>query len=280
MKEICNNQYSGKLILFLFIYFLTASQLFSQTYLGVSYNNGDPANSTNLSLMQKITFSGTNITFLLTDNSSVTKAFSTISKFSFSGIDGGNPLPVELTSFSAVINGNKVTLKWSTATEVNNYGFDVERSAVEVHSSEWDKIGFVTGHGNSNSPKKYTFTDIPQGGTKFQYRLKQIDTDGKYEYSNVVSVDLEAPSQYSLNQNYPNPFNPSTKITFSIPNDGLVTMKVFDVLGREVASLVNENKIAGNYEVVFNGTGIASGIFICKMSSANFSSSIKMLMLK
>lgn len=262
--------------------FLT-TQIFSQTYLVVSYNNSDPANSTNLSSLQKITFSGTDITFSLTNNSTVTKAFSIINKITFSGTDGGNPLPVELVSFTAATNGNKVTLEWSTATEVRNYGFEIER----VSSSPlqgWIKVGFVEGYGNSNSPKEYSFSDIPQGGTKFQYRLKQIDTDGKYEYSSAVSIEINTPNQYALKQNYPNPFNPPTKIEYSIPNDGLVTLKVFDVLGREVALLVNDNKKAGRYEVDFNGSyaggGLASDVYICKMSSANYSSSIKMLMLK
>jgi len=258
---------------------------FSQTFLGVSYNNSDPANSTNLSLIQKITFSGTNIDFLLTDNSSVPKALSIIDKITFSGIDDGNPLPVELVSFTAAANGNKVTLEWSTATEVGNYGFDIERSQMPsasdgVKSEMWEKIGFVQGNGNSNSPKEYSFTDIPSGGTKFNYRLKQIDNDGKFEYSNVISIEINIPLQYSLRQNYPNPFNPTTAISYSIPKEGLVTLKIYDVLGNEVALLVNNNQEAGNYEVIYEGRTQASGIYICKMSSGGYTSSIKMLMLK
>lgn len=264
---------------------LFSTMSFSQTFLNVSYNNADPANSTNINLMQKITFSGTNINFLLTDNATVAKGLSSINKITFSGTDGGNPLPVELVSFTGVANGNKVTLEWSTATEIDNYGFEIERSLTQTLSegedfNNWEKVGFVEGHGNSNSPKEYSFTDIPQGGTKFQYRLKQIDKDGKYEYSSSVSIEINAPNQYSLKQNYPNPFNPSTKIAYSIPNDGFVTLKVFDVLGREVASLVNENQKVGSYEVLLDGSLLVSGLYICKMSSDIYSSSIKMLMLK
>jgi hypothetical protein len=268
------------------ILFLVSVQIFSQTYLVVSYNNSDPANNTDLSSIQKITFSETNITFVLTDNSTVSKALSVIDKFTFSGTNGGNPLPVELVSFTATVNGNNIVLEWSTATEINNYGFEIERAVIEtqhVSSLRWNKIGFVEGHGNSFSPKEYSFTDSPQGGAKFNYRLKQIDFDGRYEYSNIAEVDVGIPAQYELKQNYPNPFNPQTKIVYRLPVDGFVTLKVFDVLGREVVSLVSENKKAGSYEITFDsgtGSGLASGVYICKISSANYSSSIKMLVVK
>jgi len=188
-------------------------------------------------------------------------------------------VPVELGSFTATVNINEVILRWSTATEVDNYGFEVERWS-NVKSENWEKIGFVQGHGNSNSPKQYEFVDIPKGGTAFQYRLKQIDSNGKYTYGNVVSVEIGIPSQYALRQNYPNPFNPTTIISYSISKDVLVELKVFDVLGREVASLVNKNQKAGSYEVIYDGRLQASGIYICKMSSDNYSSSIKMLLTK
>jgi hypothetical protein len=265
--------------------FLFSTLNFSQTFLDATYNNGDPLNSTNLSLIQKITFTSTDLSFLLTDNSTVSKALSTINLISFSSTDDGNPVPIELASFIATINGNEVILEWSTVTEVDNYGFEVERSLTPTPSQRegdfnWEKIGFVNGHGNSNSPKEYSFTDIPSGGTKLNYRLKQIDNDGKYEYSDAVSIEIDLPLQYSLRQNYPNPFNPTTIISYSISKDVLVELKVFDVLGREVASLVNKNQKAGSYEVIYDGRLQASGIYICKMSSDNYSSSIKMLLTK
>ncbi len=250
--------------------------------MGISYNNGDPANSTDLSLLQKITFSGTDITFLLTDNSTVSKAFSIIDKFTFSGTNGGNPLPVELISFTAELNGNIVTLFWITETEVENYGFDVERKMqyTKRENGEWKKIGFVEGHGNSNSPNEYSFADDnPSSGT-IQYRLKQIDTDGKFAYSDIVSVEVSIPSKFELKQNFPNPFNPITNIVYNLPADGFVTIKIYDVIGNKVDILVNENKKADSYVVTFNGSNLSSGVYFCRINSGNYSASIKMMLIK
>ncbi|MGD8782150.1 MAG: hypothetical protein PVH88_24695, partial [Ignavibacteria bacterium] len=124
-------------------------------------------------------------------------------------------LPVELTFFNVLQLGSDVKLLWQTATEVNNYGFQVERLKIKDKSKEttssqsWKNVGFVNGNGNSNSPKSYSYTDIPTGGATFKYRLKQIDFDGAYEYSDEVEVTLDAITEYSLEQNYPNPFNPT-----------------------------------------------------------------------
>ena len=263
----------------LFMFFFSV-QLYSQTYLNVLYTNSSKK-TIDIPGLTKITFNGTNILFQLISSDVATDGIATISNITFGASKGGSPLPVELVSFIATADQKTITLSWSTATEVNNYGFEILRNA---QNDKWEKIGFVQGHGNSNSPKAYSFKDTPQNGTRFQYRLKQIDINGKYEYSDVVEVNIESPVNYALKQNYPNPFNPQTKIEYNLPMDGFVTLKVFDVLGREVASLVNENKKAGSYEVMFDGSsaggGLASGVYICKMSSANYSSSIKMLMLK
>jgi len=202
----------------------------------------------------------------------------------------GSPLPVNLVNYSATLTEDKVTLNWQTETEVNNYGFQVERQKVKGES-EWEVVGFVEGHGNSNSPKDYTFTDDllnlnpDKSGQalslNLNYRLKQLDFDGNYEYSDVVEVKLaENIKAYKLEQNYPNPFNPSTKIIYNIPNDGLVSLIIYDVLGNEVVNLVHENQIAGSYEILFNSNRLSSGVYICKMSCDNFTSSIKMLVLK
>lgn len=203
----------------------------------------------------------------------------------FAGIGAGTSapgaLPVELTSFSVNFSGDNVVLHWSTKTEVNNYGFEIERgSYLNSHISDWEKVGFVQGHGNSNSPKEYFFTDSPNGGTKFQYRLKQIDSDGKYAYSGVVNIEIRVTDKYILNQNYPNPFNPSTVVTYSVPAASKVILTVYNALGQLITTLVNENQEVGNYSVNFNAAGLSSGIYFYKMQSDNFVKINKMLLLK
>jgi hypothetical protein len=201
------------------------------------------------------------------------------------------PLPVELSSFTASSNQNGVNLKWQTETEVNNYGFDVER---KVHTSTefspiksglsvtvWEKVGFVAGNGNSNSPKEYSFIDkSPSGGSKFQYRLKQIDNDGAFEYSDVVNVNVGTPEEYYLSHNYPNPFNPATTIDYMISNDEKVNLKVYDILGTEVATLVDEYKQAGSYSVTFNADNLSSGIYIYRLIAGEYISVNRMSLIK
>ncbi len=263
---------------------LFSLQLLSQTYLGITYNNGDPTNSTDISVLQKITFTSTDITFLLTDNSTIPKSLSIINKITFSGTGGESPLPVEIINFTAQQNNNEVILRWATATEKNNYGFEVERAPNSL-GKNWEKIGFVKGNGNSNSAKEYSFIDQEKKHDGvLEYRLKQIDNDGNFRYSNKIEVRYGMPIKYELRQNYPNPFNPETRIGYSLPIDEFVKLKIFDVLGREVATLVDGRKKAGNYEVTFDassaGRGLASGVYICKMSSSNYSNTIKMLIAK
>lgn len=188
-----------------------------------------------------------------------------------------SPLPVSLTSFTASPFKSSVVLNWTTATEVNNYGFDILRQAQD---DKWEKIGFVAGHGNSNSQKDYSFTDnnAPKAGLK--YRLKQIDTDGSYTYSEVVSVDNALAKTFKLYTAYPNPFNPSTKIKFSIPSSSNVSLKIYDVIGNEIASLVNERKEAGEYEVEFNASNLPSGIYFSTLQSGSGIQTQKLLLIK
>ncbi len=189
---------------------------------------------------------------------------------------GGTPLPVELTLFTASFLEDEVVLNWQTKTEVDNYGFDVERSVI---SEEWEKIGFVEGYGNSNSPKSYSFTDNPNGGSKFKYRLKQIDTDGAYEYSDIVEVEI-IPYEFILYQNYPNPFNPSTNIKSQVSESGFVSLKVYDVLGKEVATVINEEKPSGSYEIEFDATNLPSGVYFYRLQAGSFIETKKMVLMK
>jgi hypothetical protein len=194
--------------------------------------------------------------------------------------DGSNPLPVELFSFSASLLDNSVKLSWRTETEVSNYGFEVQKSEVSRQESEWSAIGFVEGHGNSNSPKEYSFIDGSVASGKYFYRLKQIDTDGQFEYSKVIEVDLGSPQKFELSQNYPNPFNPTTTIKFSIPQSGNVKLTVYNLLGEKVAELVNEFEEAGVYTIDFNASKFDSGVYVYKIEVNGFVQSKKMLLLK
>ena len=262
--------------------FFSSFQLFSQSYLNILLSSGSYKDS-QISELEKITFSesGEVINFHLSDQSVASENTANVRTFLFSNAPLGTPLPVELSSFNAVQIGSSVQLKWRTETEINNFGFDVER-ANDLNGSVqlWNKLSFIEGSRNSNSPKDYSFTDNPNPGSKYYYRLKQIDSDGQTEYSNVLSIDLNIPNQYALHQNYPNPFNPTTNITYNLPADGLVSLKVFDVLGSEVATLVNENQKAGAYTISFYAGDLASGFYICKITANNFISSIKMILMK
>jgi hypothetical protein len=197
----------------------------------------------------------------------------------WSGVMAGTGvLPVELAYFTGILNGNKVELRWRTETEVNNYGFNIESTK---DNSDWLTIGFVEGHGNSNSPKQYNFsnTDINQPGT-YNYRLKQIDNDGSYEYSDVVSVEVGVPNNFYLSQNYPNPFNPETRIDFTLPEKQFVTIKVYNTLGEQVAELVNEEREAGSYSVIFDASRLPSGVYIYRLQASSFAANKKMTFLK
>ena len=189
-------------------------------------------------------------------------------------------LPVELTLFTGVENGDQIDLSWETATEVNNYGFNIERSSPSPRIS-WKTIGFVGGNGNSNSPKYYKYIDknIQRSGI-YNYRLKQIDNNGQFEFSRIVKINLNKPLRFKLNQNYPNPFNPVTSITFQIPVKGKITLKVFNIVGKEVAILMDDEVEPGSYVRNFNGNDLASGVYFCKLQANEFVDIKKMLLLK
>jgi hypothetical protein len=200
------------------------------------------------------------------------------------------PLPVELSAFSSTVTNRNVVLNWSTINESNNHGFEIERSPANGWvENVWTKVGFVGGNGTTTNPNNYTFTDKGLNPGKYNYRLKQIDYNGNYNYHNLSNdVIVGLPDKITLSQNYPNPFNPSTKINYEIPMDGRVSLKIYDMTGKEIISLVNENKTAGFYSISFNaasaGGGLPSGVYIYRLSvvsgGQNFTAEKKMMLVK
>lgn len=203
--------------------------------------------------------------------------FTTGSFTTYSFDDGTNALPVELTSFTAVMKSGRVELQWSTASETNNKGFEVQRSV----AGEWSALGFVNGAGTSNAPKQYSYVDASAKGT-VQYRLKQVDNDGGISYSSVVEITIAAVAErYELAQNYPNPFNPTTTIRFAVKNTEQTRVTVYDIAGREVAVLFNDIAQAGQqYSVPFNGAGLSSGIYFYVLQTPGAREVRKMQLLK
>jgi len=189
-------------------------------------------------------------------------------------------VPVELLAFTASANNSEVQLLWSTSTELNNQGFEIECSI--TNSDNFVTIGFVEGKNSTTEISYYSFIDHPEvnSTTQLYYRLKQIDFDGTFTYSNVVNVTYNVPADFVLNQNYPNPFNPSTRINYFVPEESFVSIKVFDFLGREVITLVNDLKTTGNYDVVFEGSNLPSGTYFCTMTADNYLNTIKMVLIK
>jgi hypothetical protein len=199
---------------------------------------------------------------------------------------GNSVVPVELVSFSANISNNSVELNWITATEINNSGFKIERrKTIDERRDEWIDVGFVSGTGTTSELHSYSFTDNNLTSGKYLYRLKQMDFDGTFSYSNAVEVDLSLPQTFSLEQNFPNPFNPVTTIQYSVRSQEnkdvfSVLLKVYDILGNEVATIVNEEQFAGNYEVSFDARNLSSGVYFYKLESGSFVETREMILLK
>jgi len=226
---------------------------------------------------------------------------------SLSGIDGfgrwtlgdvDNPLPVELSSFSAKADKNSVTLCWETKTEVGNYGFEIERALAfwrsqgkassasgqisNVKAETWEMIGFVAGGGNSNAPKSYSFKDNKSPAGKLVYRLKQIDNDGTFSFSEEIEVEVAIPTEFKLEQNYPNPFNPTTRIEYQLPVNSLVKLELYSITGEKVSTLVNEELEAGYYIITLNTyeLRLASGVYLYRLVTNTYSSIKKMVLIK
>ncbi len=226
-----------------------------------------------------------------TVNSQITQAPSSITSF---GVDEDQELylvsfngkiykfipsvvPVELISFNAIVENGKVRLNWYTASETNNAGFKIERSN---DGANYEEIFFIGGNGTTTNINVYSYLDESVNSGVYYYRLKQVNFDGSFEYFNVITVDLGIPEKFILEQNYPNPFNPKTVITFKTPAEGQISLKVYDVLGNEVATLLNEQKPAGSYDVELDASQFTSGIYFYKLTSSTFSSTKKMIVLK
>jgi len=212
-------------------------------------------------------------------------------------VDGppNSPLPVELVSFTGSLIDDRVLLKWQTKTEVDNYGFEIERTAPSPPPYQggggeagggWEKIGFVEGHGNSNSPKFYSFSDRELNGlSKVRYRLRQIDTDGSFTYSDEIEFDI-TPVSFAVEQNYPNPFNPSTTIKYSLPEQSKVVIKIYNSLGELIERIIDELQEPGIYKLVWDASGFSSGVYFYSVEASEVNRSIsykevkKMLLLK
>jgi len=201
--------------------------------------------------------------------------------------DSSAIIPVELSSFTANLSDRKVNLYWQTVSELNNGGFEIQRispsstpSLREGTLEYWRTIGFINGMGTTTESSDYNFTDEPTESGLYSYRLKQIDFDGSYELSNEIEVNFIFANDFRISQNYPNPFNPSTTIEYQIPQSSFVTIKVYDVLGKEIITLVNEEKPAGIHEVTFEPKDLTSGLYLYKISAGGFEQTMKMLFLK
>jgi hypothetical protein len=223
--------------------------------------------------------------------------FTGVTEFSqFAVVQNEVALAVELTNFSASSNRLNAELKWTTATEIDNARFEVERSVGASKKDagvdgtadasrppvRWQRVGTVDGHGTSNTSHDYDFTDRCTSAGMYSYRLKQVDRDGHFKYSQALAVEVgRAPLKFELSQNYPNPFNPATRLEFTLQKDGMTTLVIYNTIGQEVATLVNEMRKAGEYhQVIFDGSRLATGMYIARLQSGNQMQVKKLLLLK
>lgn len=189
------------------------------------------------------------------------------------------PMPVQLESFTASVSGRNVMLSWKTSFEINNAGFEIERRS--EFDNKWKKIAFVQGSGTINSQSSYSYCDRGLNTAKYNYRLKQVNYNSSFEYFLLNSdVAVGKPVNYDISQNYPNPSNPSSQINFQVPADANVTLKVYDIRGREVKTLIDSYMAAGYYSAQFDGTNLASGIYFYRLSGEGFSKTLKLILVK
>ncbi len=228
-----------------------------------------------------IVTNGTGIYEISTSNTIVRNIVSGVNVQYIDSVDF-QVIPVELTGFTSKVIDNSALLNWSTATELNNFGFEIQRTNDRTFTN-WNSIGFVIGKGTTSEPQYYSFRDENLTSGKYYYRLKQIDFDGSFEYSHIVEVDIVNPNEFALSQNYPNPFNPVTKIKFATPVDASVKLNVFNVTGEKVADVLDKFYSAGNYEISFDAKDLNSGVYFYKIefttTDGNFYSDLKKLTL-
>lgn len=201
----------------------------------------------------------------------------------YSALENGDLTPVELVSFRGSLKNSAVELNWETATETNNYGFEIERkiNSLAENENKWEKAGFVNGSGNSSTPKSYLFVDndlITPGS--YNYRLKQIDFDGEYSYSKIIEIKVFSPNKLELMQNYPNPFNPDTKISFVVPARGIISLSIYNLVGEKIEDLVNGFTEPGVYSILFDAKKLPSGTYIYKLQTDNSIQAKKMILIK
>ena len=165
---------------------------------------------------------------------------------------------------------------------MNNRGFSIERRQFKGHENigSWQTVGFIQGTGTTTSPHTYTYLDNPLSDGIYQYRLKQEDFNGSFTYSNSIEANLYIISNFKLEQNYPNPFNPTTTIGYEVPTAAFVTIKVYDMLGKEITTLVNTNIDAGVHEITFDASRLTSGVYLYRMTAGRYTIQKKMLLLK
>lgn len=190
------------------------------------------------------------------------------------------PLPVEMSYFNYFINNHNVTLKWATIREVNNSGFEIQRTENKFNF-DWQPVVFIESSGNTKTLTEYSYEDkdLPHGS--YKYRLKQLDYNGNIKYFELGNdVIIGVPDKYSLSQNYPNPFNPVTRINYELPKDDFVSLRIYNALGTEVANPVNGKKEAGYYSFDFNAGGLSSGVYFYELTAGNFKAIKKMMLLK
>lgn len=284
MKTLNQYYVQQRTAVIVFLLLIFGQQSTAQSYVNINFSN-NTNKYTLITEVKAITFDESGgIIVRKTDNSVSTETLNLIKSITLDETDGGGtPLPVELVSFTVSSSNLNAELRWKTVTEKNNYGFEIERTNEngEVTIDNWSNVGFVEGNGSSNLPKEYSYSDKNLKEGKYSYRLKQIDRNGAIEYSKEVSVMvIGAPKEFVLEQNYPNPFNPSTSISYQIPLTGAVSLKVYDAIGREITTLVNEVKEAGIYSASFDGSKLSSGIYFAKLQSGEQIQLKKMLMLK